>query len=204
LLLTSVADFRFEQRSLLQFSERAAAAVGLQPQQHQLLLQIAAAPDGAVVTIAYAAERLGQRHNSVVELVDRSVREGLLLRTADADDRRRVLLRMTRKGERLLGRLAADHALELRLAPRLAEALERICTYALATPVGWHDEVTAFRIARLYGGSPGVAAGGGSGLDRHRRRGIGSAAVEGDRAGDESVLLPPAEPCDGGTEDSGG
>jgi DNA-binding MarR family transcriptional regulator len=130
LLLTSLADFRFELRRFLQFSERAAVAAGLQPQQHQLLLQVAAAPDSAVVTIAYAAERLGLRHNSAVELVDRAVHEGLLLRTPDANDQRRVLLRVTRKGERLLGRLAADHALELQLAPRLAEALERIRTYA--------------------------------------------------------------------------
>jgi DNA-binding MarR family transcriptional regulator len=129
-LLTSLADFRFELRSFLQFSEKAALAAGLQPQQHQLLLQVAAAPDSAVVTIAYAAERLGLRHNSVVELVDRAVREGLLLRTADADDQRRVLLRVTRKSERLLSRLSTDHAVELQMAPRLAEALERIRTYA--------------------------------------------------------------------------
>lgn len=136
LLLTSLADFRFELRRFLQFSEKAAVAAGLQPQQHQLLLQVAAAPDRAGVTIAYAAERLGLRHNSAVELVDRAVREGLLLRTADANDQRRVLLRVTRKGERLLGRLAADHALELQLAPRLAEALERIRTYELGNADG--------------------------------------------------------------------
>ena len=130
LLLTSLADFRFELRRFLQFSEKAAVDAGLQPQQHQLLLQVAAAPEGGVVTIAYAAERLGLRHNSAVELVDRAVREGLLIRTPDADDQRRVLLRVTQKGDRLLSRLAADHALELQMAPRLAEALERIRTYA--------------------------------------------------------------------------
>jgi DNA-binding MarR family transcriptional regulator len=129
-LLTSLADFRFELRRFLQFSEKAALAAGLHPQQHQLLLQVATAPDDAAVTIAYAAERLGLRHNSAVELVDRAVREGLLLRTVDADDQRRVLLRATRKGERLLARLSADHALELQMAPRLAVALERIRTYA--------------------------------------------------------------------------
>ena len=131
LLLTSLADFRFELRRFLQFSEKAAVAAGLHPQQHQLLLQVAAAPDDAAVTIAYAAERLGLRHNSVVELVDRAVGEGLLVRTVDVDDQRRVLLRTTRKGERLLARLSADHARELQMAPRLAEALERIRAYAL-------------------------------------------------------------------------
>jgi DNA-binding MarR family transcriptional regulator len=131
LLLRTLAEFRFELRQFLHFSESAAVEAGLQPQQHQLLLQVAGAPEGAIVTIAYAAQRLQLRHNSVVELVNRSEREGLLLRTADAGDRRRALLRVTRKGKRLLDRLTADHAQELNeQAPRLARALARIRMYA--------------------------------------------------------------------------
>jgi len=71
-VLRSLADFRFELRSFLCFSEQAALRAGLQPQQHQLLLQVAGAPENATVTIAYAAARLGLKHNSAVELVDRS------------------------------------------------------------------------------------------------------------------------------------
>jgi DNA-binding MarR family transcriptional regulator len=79
------------------------------------------------VTIAYAAERLGLKHNSAVELVDRSVREGLLERTADVNDKRRAILRVTRKGKLVLGRLAGSHAEELNeLAPRLTGALKHI------------------------------------------------------------------------------
>ena len=79
------------------------------------------------MTIAYAAQRLGLRHNSAVELVNRSEREGLLVRKMDAVDKRRVILRATRKGKMLLVRLSANHARELNeLAPRLAEALHRI------------------------------------------------------------------------------
>ncbi|AXC10793.1 Transcriptional regulator, MarR family [Acidisarcina polymorpha] len=101
--------------------------MGLQPQQHQLLLQIAGAPAGATTTIAYAAGRLGLRHNSVVELVDRSEKQRLLKRVEDQADRRRVLLRLTRKGERLLLQLADEHASELHdMAPRLASVLHRI------------------------------------------------------------------------------
>ena len=58
-LLKTLADFRFELRRFLQFSECAALKAGLQPQQHQLLLQVAGAPNPKAVTIAYAAERLG-------------------------------------------------------------------------------------------------------------------------------------------------
>jgi DNA-binding MarR family transcriptional regulator len=127
LLLRTLAEFRYELRQFLHFSERAAVAAGLQPQQHQLLLQVAGAAEGEAVTIAYAAERLSLRHHSVVELVNRSEREGLLTRTVDTRDRRRAILELTRKGELVLGSLAGDHARELKeMAPRLAKALKRI------------------------------------------------------------------------------
>lgn len=127
LLLKTLADFRFELRRFLHFSECAALEAGLQPQQHQLLLQVAGAPETTAVTIAYAAERLGLKHNSTVELVDRSEREGLLERTTDMDDKRRAILCITRKGRMILGRLAGDHARELNeLAPRLSQALKQI------------------------------------------------------------------------------
>ena len=127
MLLRTLAEFRYELRQFLHFSESAAVKAGLQPQQHQLLLQVAGAPKGEAVTIAYAAERLSLRHHSVVELVNRSEREGLLVRTVDARDQRRAILQVTRKGELVLGRLAGDHARELKeMAPRLAKALKRI------------------------------------------------------------------------------
>jgi DNA-binding MarR family transcriptional regulator len=127
LLLKTLAEFRYELRRFLLFSECAALDAGLQPQQHQLLLQVAGAPENAAVTIAYAAERLGLKHNSAVELVDRSEREGLLERTADVNDKRRAILRVTRKGKLVLGRLAGSHAKELNeLAPRLTRALKHI------------------------------------------------------------------------------
>jgi len=106
-------------------------ATGLHPQQHQLLLQVAGAPDTATVTIAYAAERLGLKHNSAVELVDRSEREGLLTRMEDASDRRRAILRITRKGNQVLDRLAGEHGRELMVAaPRLVRTLEHIRLHA--------------------------------------------------------------------------
>lgn len=126
-LLQTLAQFRFEMRQFLHFSESAALDGGLQPQQHQLLLQVAGAPDGTAVTIAYAADRLGLKHNSTVELVDRSVREGLLTRATDPSDKRRAILRVTRQGHRILTRLSGGHARELNvLAPRLIQALQNI------------------------------------------------------------------------------
>jgi DNA-binding MarR family transcriptional regulator len=132
-LLTVLAEFRFALRSFLHFSECAAQEAGLHPQQHQLLLQVAGAPRGTAVTIAYAAERLGLKHNSTVELVDRSEREGLLARTEDAADKRRAILQVTRKGKKILGQLTASHARELNeLGPRLAKVLKQISVHAEA------------------------------------------------------------------------
>ena len=119
-LLPLLAEFRYQLRRFLQFSEQAAHQANLQPQQHQLLLQVAGAPKETPVTIAYAAERLGLRHNSVVELVNRSVGEGLLARHKDATDARCVLLEITSKGRRILSSLSEHHARELNeLAPQL-------------------------------------------------------------------------------------
>lgn len=133
-LLQTLANFRHELRHFLHFSELAASESGLQPQQHQLLLQVAGAPPGTEVTISYAALRLSLKHNSTVELVDRSEREGLLVRRIDGDDKRRALLSVTPKGRRVLARLALDHVRELNeRAPRLIRALQQIRLRAAAS-----------------------------------------------------------------------
>ncbi len=80
-------------------------------------------------TIRYAAERLGLRHNTAVELCNRCEEAGLLKRKAGAADRRCVLLQLTPKGRRLLDSLSIDHALELnQLAPRLIQTLMELKT----------------------------------------------------------------------------
>jgi DNA-binding MarR family transcriptional regulator len=131
ILIQTLAEFRYEMRRFYRFSEQAILGAGLQPRQYQLLLQVAAAPERTTVTIAYLAERLGLKHNSTVELVDRSENEGLVSRSEDATDRRRTILRVTRKGHQLLSRLAGQHAQELNeAAPRLVQALEHLRQHA--------------------------------------------------------------------------
>jgi DNA-binding MarR family transcriptional regulator len=101
---------------------------GLHPQQHQMLLQLAGAPDEVETTVSYAAERLGLRHHTVVELSKRCEEAGLIHRDQDTHDRRRVQLRVTAKGLRVLRILSENHARELyELAPRLIRALSMIC-----------------------------------------------------------------------------
>ncbi len=104
--LRVLAEFRHQLRLFLHFSEAAAAKFDLQPQQHQLLLQIAGRPEGVAATVGYIAERLGLRHNSVVELSMRCEEAGLIRRTHDGNDRRCVLLELTPKGLRTLEALA--------------------------------------------------------------------------------------------------
>jgi DNA-binding MarR family transcriptional regulator len=128
LRLRNLAEFRYELRRFVQFSEGCAAEAGLHPQQHQLLLQLAGAPDGAETTVSYAAERLGLRHHTVVELSKRCEEAGLINRNQDMNDRRCIQLQVTAKGHRVLRILSEAHARELyELAPGLIGVLSLIC-----------------------------------------------------------------------------
>ena len=123
-----LAKFRPEIRCFLQFSDQATASASLQPQQHQLLLQVARAPDGTLITIAYIADVMGLRHNTAVQLSKRCELAGLVSRAHDPNDRRCVVLKVTPLGNRALRQLSGVHSRQLReLAPSLIEALTRIC-----------------------------------------------------------------------------
>jgi len=122
-----LAEFRFQIRTFLKNSETAAQAVGLEPQQHQLLLAIKGLPEDTSPTIGLLAERMLLKHHSAVELVDRCERSGLTTRQHDAGDHRRVLVSLTAAGEDVLRRLSEVHEDELSsLAPHLIGALEAI------------------------------------------------------------------------------
>lgn len=119
-----LAEFRYLIRCFLEFSEAAATQAGLTPRQHQALLAIKGAAAEAVPTIGYLAERLRTQHHSAVELVDRLAEAGLLARTHDKRDRRRVVLGLTAAAEARLATLSASHLEELRrMQPALLEIL---------------------------------------------------------------------------------
>lgn len=118
----SLADFRFELRRFLHFSEGAAKAAGLSPQQHQALLAIrAGAPEGMLV--GELAERLMLRPHSMSELVDRLEARGLVHRRHEDGDKRRVHIVPTDHARDILAALSADHRAELR---RLKPLLQRL------------------------------------------------------------------------------
>jgi DNA-binding MarR family transcriptional regulator len=115
-----LAEFRRALRGFLRFSEDAAAAVGLTSQHYQAMLVLRGCPDERKVTINDLAQQLLIKHNSAVELVDRLVEEGLIVREASSTDRRKVELRLTTRGREVLAKLASVHRAELlRVGPLL-------------------------------------------------------------------------------------
>jgi DNA-binding MarR family transcriptional regulator len=97
----------------LRFSEQSARGCGVTPLQHQLLLGIAGYTSRRRTTISELAEFLQERHNSVVQLVGRAVRRGLVRKQHDTRDRRCVFVSLTRRGEALLLKLARLHEQEI-------------------------------------------------------------------------------------------
>ncbi len=124
----ALSNLRYELRKFLAFSEAAAAANGLTPQQHQVLLAIKGSPDD-VLTVGEIAERMLLRHHSAGELVGRLERMGLVSREHDERDRRRVNIRATALAEERLRYLSGAHLDELSgTGPLLRTLLDHFVT----------------------------------------------------------------------------
>jgi DNA-binding MarR family transcriptional regulator len=123
----SLANFRYEIRRFLNFSEHAAHAAGIEPQQQQALLVIKGHSPGPDVTVGTLAERLYVRHHTAVELIDRLESKGWIRRLRSRGDGRKVNLRLTDSGKRLIEMLSLSHRDELRiLGPRLIATLRSV------------------------------------------------------------------------------
>lgn len=121
----ALAAFRYAVRQFQHFSEAAAEAVGLPPQQHQALLAIKGFPGASSITISQLAERLQIRHHSAVGLIDRLVAQKYVVRTISDKDRRQVYVTLTDQGMEILEKLSAAHKEELRrMTPQLRELLD--------------------------------------------------------------------------------
>lgn len=125
--LNAMADFRYELRRFLHFSELSAEAQGISAQQYQLLQAVEAISPEMRVSISTIAERMLLRHNSAVELVDRAVRLRLVERLADEDDLRRSIVVLTEHGRKVLMQVAATNLAALETAgPAMMQALVRL------------------------------------------------------------------------------
>jgi DNA-binding MarR family transcriptional regulator len=125
----SLADLRYQIRRFLRVREVAARAIGVEPQQYLLLLQLKGLEDRQPATIGALAERLQLRHHSVVQLVDRLAALGMVERRRHRSDRREVIVALRPAGETLLGRLARYSVDELVAeGPALVSSLKRLVT----------------------------------------------------------------------------
>ena len=109
----TLADFRYQIRKFVRFSEQLARQHGIQPLQYLLLLQIKGYPGRDWATIGELAERLQAQHHGVVALVSRCEKQGLVDRRRSSADRRRIEIRLLQKGEKVLNKLARLHRAEL-------------------------------------------------------------------------------------------
>jgi DNA-binding MarR family transcriptional regulator len=110
----ALAELRYRIRHFLSEGDTVARSAGLEPQQYLLLLSIRGLPEGQEATIRTLAERLALKHHSAVELIDRLETNGYVRRTRGRDDRRRVLVSLLPRGERILEQVAKHRIDELR------------------------------------------------------------------------------------------
>jgi DNA-binding MarR family transcriptional regulator len=133
--MLSQADFehllqlRTGLRRFLRWSDHQAAAAGMTPAQHQLLLAIRGHADPAGPTVGDVADYLVLRHHSAVGLIDRAEAAGLVTRNPDPRNNTIVRLALTPAADEKLDALVEIHREELaHLAPTvraLWQALER-------------------------------------------------------------------------------
>jgi DNA-binding MarR family transcriptional regulator len=124
----ALATFRYAMRKFLRFSKRTLAAeAGLTTEQYEALLALKAFGRASGFTITDLSERLQVRHHTAVSLVDKLEAGRLVRRQQDTRDRRRVYVKLTAAGSRVLAKVAVLHRREMRLrSPEMIEALLRL------------------------------------------------------------------------------
>lgn len=108
-----LAHFRYQLRRFLRFSEEVTHKKGITSLQYLLMLQIKGFPGREWATVGELAERLQAKHHGVVSLISRCEAAGLVRRSSSSDDKRRVEVKLTLKGEKCLAQLANLHRAEL-------------------------------------------------------------------------------------------
>jgi DNA-binding MarR family transcriptional regulator len=123
----NLAAFRYQVRRFLRFSKDLLREENLTPDQYQALLAIRASSARGKLSIRDLAEQLQVRHHSTVGIVDQLVSRDAVVREVSPEDRRKILLSLTPKGEEMVQRLAPPHRDELtRLSPEMIETLQRV------------------------------------------------------------------------------
>ena len=108
-----LADFRYQMRKFVRFSENVSRKHGITPLQYLLLLHIKGYPGRDWATVGELAERLQAHHHGVVALISRCEKQGLVERRRSSEDGRRIEIHLLKNGERVLQKLARLHRSEL-------------------------------------------------------------------------------------------
>lgn len=108
-----LADFRYQIRKFVRFSEQVSRQHGITPRQYLLLLHVKGYPGRDWATVGELAERLQAKHHGVVALVSRCEKQGFVERRRSSEDRRRIEIHLLDNGERVLEKLARLHRAEL-------------------------------------------------------------------------------------------
>jgi len=108
----ALAQFRYQLRRFLRFSEEVSRKQGVTPLQYQLMLQVKGFPGREWASVGELAERLQAKHHGVVSLISRCESSGLVTRNVSRGDMRLVEVHLTAKGEQCLQKLAQLHRAE--------------------------------------------------------------------------------------------
>ncbi|MGX2040017.1 MarR family winged helix-turn-helix transcriptional regulator [Methylocaldum sp. MU1018] len=109
----ALAQFRYQLRRYLRFSEQMTRRHGVTPLQYLLLLNIKGFPGREWATVGELAERLQAQHHGTVALITRCEKLGLVERRMSHQDKRQVEVRLLAKGEKCLEQLVRLHRAEL-------------------------------------------------------------------------------------------
>ena len=108
-----LADFRYQIRRFVRFSEEVTRQNGVTPLQYLLLLHVRGFPGRDWASVGELAERLQAQHHGVVALISRCEKLGFVERRQSSEDRRRIEIHLMKNGEKVLNKLARLHRAEL-------------------------------------------------------------------------------------------
>lgn len=110
---TALAKFRSSLRRFLHQTSEAARELGVTPQQHQVMLSIKGMQGRSWLSISELADSLQVKHHSMVALVDRCEKAGIVQRTRGTEDRRVARVSLTADGEKIIEKLSSENKQEL-------------------------------------------------------------------------------------------
>ncbi len=109
----TLSNFRYQLRRFQHWSEQLTRSNGVTNLQYLLMLHVKGFAGREWATISELAERLQAKHHGVVALVTRCEKLGYVERRPGRSDGRAVEIHLTRRGEKMVERLARLHRDEL-------------------------------------------------------------------------------------------